>query len=292
MENKTRLERWLDRSLARAETPRGGAAVIATVTTIATLGAGLLMTAVDHRNFTTLGQGLWWAVQTVTTVGYGDVVPTNTAGQLVAAAVMLIGLAFLSVITAAITSSLVARATEERARRAGGGAAPATEHDVRDINERLDRIEALSARTLITSNARRRSHVGVVARALYAVDLVDTLASRSARPRTCRQRFQELLLRRRACSRRSPDESTPNGCHAIFARRFRCPALRRHRGMPMRFGTVSSYGDRNPAGCDQPAAISAQLAEPGLRRNRSRRAKRHRTGRLPAPACRGSARRP
>ena len=143
MENKTRLERWLDRALARAETPRGGAAVIATITTIATLGAGLLMTVVDHRNFTTVGQGLWWAVQTVTTVGYGDVVPTNTVGQLVAAAVMLIGLAFLSVITAAITSSFVARATEERARRAGGGAAPATEHDVRDINERLDRIEAL-----------------------------------------------------------------------------------------------------------------------------------------------------
>ena len=63
MENKTRLERWLDRSLARAETPRGGAAVIATITTIATLGAGLLMTVVDHRNFTTVGQGLWWAVQ-------------------------------------------------------------------------------------------------------------------------------------------------------------------------------------------------------------------------------------
>ena len=76
-------------------------------------------------------------------MGYGDVVPTNTVGQLVAAAVMLIGLAFLSVITAAITSSFVARATEERARRAGGRAAPATEHDVRDITERLDRIEAL-----------------------------------------------------------------------------------------------------------------------------------------------------
>jgi len=60
----------------------------------------------------------------------------------VAAAVMLLGLAFLAVITAAITSSFVARATEERMRRAGG-AAPATAHDVRDINERLDRIEVL-----------------------------------------------------------------------------------------------------------------------------------------------------
>ena len=142
MENETRVERWLDRALERAETPRGGGMVIATITTIATLGAGLLMTTIDHKNFTTLGQGLWWAVQTVTTVGYGDHVPTNTAGQLVATAVMLLGLAFLAVITAAITSSFVSRATEERTRRLGG-AAPATAHDVRDINERLDRIEAL-----------------------------------------------------------------------------------------------------------------------------------------------------
>jgi voltage-gated potassium channel len=142
MENETRFERWLDRALARAETPRGGATVIAAITTIATVGFGLLMTTIDNKNFTTLGQGLWWAVQTVTTVGYGDHVPTTTAGQLVAAAVMLLGLSFLAVITAAITSSFVARATEERIRRAGG-AAPATAHDVREVNERLDRMEAL-----------------------------------------------------------------------------------------------------------------------------------------------------
>jgi voltage-gated potassium channel len=142
MESETRFERWLDRALARAETPRGGATVIAAITTIATVGFGLLMATIDHKNFTTLGQGLWWSVQTVTTVGYGDHVPTNTAGQLVAAFVMLLGLAFLAVITAAITSAFVARATEERMRRAGA-TAPATARDVHDINERLDRMETL-----------------------------------------------------------------------------------------------------------------------------------------------------
>jgi voltage-gated potassium channel Kch len=142
MENETRFERWLDRALARAETPRGGATVIATITTIATVGFGLLMTTIDQENFTTIGQGLWWAVQTVTTVGYGDAVPTTVAGRLVAAVVMLVGLAFLAVITAAVTSAFVARATEERTKRAGG-AAPATARDVRELNERLDRMEAL-----------------------------------------------------------------------------------------------------------------------------------------------------
>ena len=142
MENETRAERWLERAIGRAVTPRGGAEVIAALTTVATICFGLLMTAIDHKNFTTVGQGLWWAIQTVTTVGYGDHVPTNTSGRLVAALVMLLGLAFLAVITAAITSSFVARATEERTRRTGA-AVPATQHDVRDINERLDRLEVL-----------------------------------------------------------------------------------------------------------------------------------------------------
>jgi len=142
MEHETPLERWLDRALARAQTPRGGATVIAAITTIATVGFGLLMKSIDHKNFSTLGAGLWWAVQTVTTVGYGDLVPTNASGRIVAALVMLLGLAFLSVITAAITSSFVARATEEAARRRGG-AVSATADDVRAITERLDRIEAL-----------------------------------------------------------------------------------------------------------------------------------------------------
>ncbi|MGN6430917.1 MAG: potassium channel family protein [Gaiellaceae bacterium] len=142
VEDETRVERWLDRAIDRAATPRGGATVIAAITTTATVVCGLLMTAIDPKNFTTVGLGLWWAVQTVTTVGYGDHVPTSTAGRLVAALVMLLGLAFLSVVTAAITSSFVAQA-DERTRRTGGGAAPATEHDVRSINERLDRLEAL-----------------------------------------------------------------------------------------------------------------------------------------------------
>ena len=142
MENETRVERWLERAIARAVTPRGGAAVIAALTTTATIGFGLLMTAIDHKNFSTVWLGLWWAVQTVTTVGYGDHVPTDAAGMLVAALVMLLGLAFLSVVTAAITSSFVARATESRTKRAGGHAT-APEQDVSDIRERLDRLESL-----------------------------------------------------------------------------------------------------------------------------------------------------
>lgn len=141
MEHETRLERYLGRAIGRATTPRGGAMVIATATTAATVGCGLLMTFID-KDFTTAGQGLWWAVQTVTTVGYGDQVPGSFAGKLLAAFVMLFGLAFLAVVTAAITSSFVGRATSEWAKQ-GGAEAPATERAVRELHERLDRIEAL-----------------------------------------------------------------------------------------------------------------------------------------------------
>ena len=60
---------------------------------------------------------MWWAIQTVTTVGYGDIVPKQTAGKVIAC-FMLGGLSLLSVITAAITSGFVSRA--ETRRRATG----------------------------------------------------------------------------------------------------------------------------------------------------------------------------
>ena len=116
MADESRVERQLDRAVARATTPRGATIVIASASTVITVGAGLLMTLVDGENFPSIGSGLWWAVQTVTTVGYGDDIPTNLAGQLVAALVMLLAVAFLTVITASITSTFVSRLRHEGPR--------------------------------------------------------------------------------------------------------------------------------------------------------------------------------
>lgn len=63
-------------------------------------------------NITSFADALWWAVTTVTTVGYGDRYPTTTEGRYVAAALMVAGIALLGVITAAFASSLVDRVRE------------------------------------------------------------------------------------------------------------------------------------------------------------------------------------
>jgi voltage-gated potassium channel len=111
---------------------------IAAVTVLVTIVAGILMWFVDRQDFPNVWLGLWWAVQTVTTVGYGDVTPTTVAGRGVGTIVMLTGIAFVTVVTAAITAVFVESA-RRRLRDVN-----AREQDDRhtEILERLERIEA------------------------------------------------------------------------------------------------------------------------------------------------------
>ena len=148
MADQTRFERSLDRWVARATTPRGAAVVIATVSTTMTLAAGTLMTLIDREQFPSIGSGLWWAAQTVTTVGYGDNVPVSFAGRLLAVALMLLGIGFLTVITAAITSTFVARSSLEVTP---SGAEPAAAEQWSQIEQRLARIEAALTRSSTAS---------------------------------------------------------------------------------------------------------------------------------------------
>jgi voltage-gated potassium channel len=139
---ESRLERQLDRAVARATTPRGAAIVIATASTVLTVVAGLLVTVLDSETFPSIGSGLWWAVQTVTTVGYGDDIPMSLAGRLVAALVMLLGIGFLTVITASITSTFVSRSRHEPS-----DADAAMAEQLRQLDIRLERIEAALSRS-------------------------------------------------------------------------------------------------------------------------------------------------
>jgi Ion channel len=91
----------------RALTPRRAATIIGAYTLGITLAGGVLARIVDPRDFDSLGTSLWWALQTVTTVGYGDVVPRSVGGRAIGAVVMLSGIGFLTVVTASVTAALI-----------------------------------------------------------------------------------------------------------------------------------------------------------------------------------------
>src|SRR4051794_23263654 len=74
---------------------------------VTALFAGVLVRAIDHRDFETVGDGWWWALQTLTTVGYGDIVPHTTWGRTVGSVVIVLGVTFLSLLTATVTSYFV-----------------------------------------------------------------------------------------------------------------------------------------------------------------------------------------
>ena len=59
------------------------------------LVGGIVMRVADSHNFPSVGLATWWALQTVTTVGYGDVVPTTTVGKFVGGIEMVIGISLI-----------------------------------------------------------------------------------------------------------------------------------------------------------------------------------------------------
>jgi len=66
----------------------------------------------DEKSFPTFGSAFWWALQTVTTVGYGDVVPTGTTGKVIGSIEMVLGVSFISFLTAGVTSAVVRRSQD------------------------------------------------------------------------------------------------------------------------------------------------------------------------------------
>jgi voltage-gated potassium channel len=96
-------------------TARRAVVIIIGATFAITVAGGITIRLFDKKDFSSVGEGMWWAVQTVTTVGYGDVVPHGTGGRAIAAVVMLTGIAFISLITASVTALLVEQARQRQA---------------------------------------------------------------------------------------------------------------------------------------------------------------------------------
>ncbi|MGH3082210.1 MAG: potassium channel family protein [Gaiellaceae bacterium] len=130
-----RIERWYERlTLVRAVT------TIIVIAVLLVLVAGLLVRVVEPETFHSIGLAYWWAVTTVTTVGYGDVVPESPGGRVVAAMLMLTGLALIPTLTSVIVSTLLYKSRRTEQDR--------IEHLEKEqatvlarIEERLERIE-------------------------------------------------------------------------------------------------------------------------------------------------------
>jgi len=106
--------------------------MVAVVTMSLALGAAIFERLVDP-GIGTFRDALWWAVTTVTTTGYGDIVPTSSAGRIVGALLMVAGVSAIPIAASLIVSAFVARVQAEQAAR---------DREVREeLVGRLERIE-------------------------------------------------------------------------------------------------------------------------------------------------------
>ncbi|MGO4205574.1 potassium channel family protein [Rhodococcus sp. TAF43] len=102
---------------------------------------------------TTFPDALWWAAATITTVGYGDYAPVTATGRLIAAALMLAGIALLGVVTATLASWLVQRISEE------------------------DETSQAATRTEIAALTQELTHLRAELRATRAIDTETTIST-------------------------------------------------------------------------------------------------------------------
>jgi voltage-gated potassium channel len=142
------LRRAYRRFLANPSSARYATSVIVSVTIVVVLVGALLMWAFDHKQYGSFGEAVWFTLQTVTTVGYGDSTPTSVIGRVVAGAVMLTGIGLITVVTASVTSVFI-EAARTRAARLQSEADAKVPHPLdrvearlAEIAQRLERIEA------------------------------------------------------------------------------------------------------------------------------------------------------
>jgi voltage-gated potassium channel Kch len=109
--------------------------LLACISSSAILVAALLIQLTDPERFPNFGTGLWWAVTTVTTVGYGDVVPASVAGRLIGGCLMFVGIGSIAFLTAVAASAIVV------------GEVSAEEREIqREESEILSRLEGIDQR--------------------------------------------------------------------------------------------------------------------------------------------------
>ena len=140
---KRRIDDRIDAFLADPASPRNAMWVMILLTVATVLAGSLVIWLFDpEEGFPDFATSLWFTLQTVTTVGYGDVTPDTGVGRAIAAVVMVVAIAFMTIVTALVTSTFV-DAAQARRRKAD----TAAQEDASDrVHGRLDEIiERLAA---------------------------------------------------------------------------------------------------------------------------------------------------
>jgi voltage-gated potassium channel len=143
---------FIDRQVQRIANARSVTIGLAAAFVALGLLGAIVMRLADPHNFPSVGLALWWAIQTITTVGYGDHVPTTGIGRLVAGVDMVVGVSFIAFLTAGVTSTVIQRAdakaeADDRARTEQTtqtivAALTETREAIAELGTRLDRIES------------------------------------------------------------------------------------------------------------------------------------------------------
>ena len=118
-------------------------AIVAVTVAVVTIGAAVVR-VFDRKEYPTFGKALWFTLQTVTTVGYGDATPERPIGRIVPAVVMVTAIGLITVVTASITSVFVDAAAARRtlSERADTDAIARLEASLAEIADRLDRLDS------------------------------------------------------------------------------------------------------------------------------------------------------
>ena len=137
-------ERWIRRRAERAVARRHVLPFLILAITVLAVATGVVARLIDRRDFHSVGDGIWWSIVTLGTVGYGDIVPHTAWGRVLGSIVIVCGVTFIAFLTATVTSLFVAVDQEEaleKIRGMGAASAEDTRTALGAINERLAAIE-------------------------------------------------------------------------------------------------------------------------------------------------------
>jgi voltage-gated potassium channel Kch len=127
-----RLRKEFTEEVGRQVFSGRGIRFVVAVSVLGMFALGWLFSAVETTQHLTVGDGVWFALVTAATVGYGDIVPSNTAGRVIASALMILGLFVVGLLTGAIAERFTrtTRPEDDVAQR------------LEELAERLARIES------------------------------------------------------------------------------------------------------------------------------------------------------